>query len=150
VAPYLHGITDEMPETRVAWREEVEVIKDALREDYPPEDLLELYPIQSFEILSDRSARVFKALKSLTSEIDFPVWIVSDEGRVEVATLSDVVARGEAVIQGRLLLLPPSIGVLSSNGMLDPKEKVRSDTKYDVADEWFAIDSDNQSTVRMR
>ena len=63
VEPYLHGVSPTRPpETRVAWREEVEIITGALTEQYTPEDLLEDYPLKPHELLRDRSDRVFKRL----------------------------------------------------------------------------------------
>src|SRR5580658_627073 len=45
VADWLHGVSEwEPPETYVAWREEVEVIRPDLLNTYKPEDLLDDYP----------------------------------------------------------------------------------------------------------
>ena len=67
VEPYLHGLGDwQPPETVVAWREEVGVIKTKrLREENPPEELLSEFPLKPHELLKDRSGRVFDQIAAL-------------------------------------------------------------------------------------
>ena len=60
VAPYLHGVPEwEPPESYVAWREEVDLVSGELLEGYPPDDLLDYYPLKPRELLRDRSAAGF-------------------------------------------------------------------------------------------
>lgn len=137
VEPYLHGIAEwQPPETHVAWREEVGVVIDELRQIYLPEDLLEDYPLKPHELLRDRSDRVFKALKKLAGRhADKPVWLVSDDGAVEVTTLKQLTEkRGKEDIQGRTILLPPIVGGLSE-GMLDGASEKADDVADEVYDE---------------
>ncbi|MGO9466994.1 MAG: type I-U CRISPR-associated helicase/endonuclease Cas3 [Isosphaeraceae bacterium] len=135
VGPYLHGISAyEAPETRVAWRTEVEIIAGPLKDRYPPADLLAEYPIKPHELLRDRSDRVFKRLASLAVEHpERVVWLVDDFGTLEVLTLGEV---GDKEQKDRIdnctVLLPPSAGGLRG-GLLtgDPQ-----DAADDVADTW--------------
>jgi CRISPR-associated endonuclease/helicase Cas3 len=141
VAPYLHGIAEwEPPETHVAWREEVGIIPDELRDRYQPKDLLEDYPLRPHELLRDRSDRVFDKLQVLAGRHpNAPVWVVDEQGRVttwllaELADPSVTQAAGRkpliARMEGRTVLLPPIVGGLS-HGMLDGA----SDHANDVAD----------------
>lgn len=136
VEPYLHGVSGwEPPETQVAWREEVGVIAGDLRDQYNPEDLLDDYPIKPHELLRDRSDRVFERLKKLKADAETPVWIVSDDGSVNVTNLGSLIEAGKEELSYEMLLLPPAAGGLE-NGMLASE----STTADDVADKWSDVD----------
>jgi CRISPR-associated endonuclease/helicase Cas3 len=137
VAPYLHGILEgEIPETQVAWREEVGVVSGGLRELYDPQELLADCPLKPHELLRDDSSRVAEALGKLVSrnasKSNLPVWLIDDEGAVEVVALGALVDKKmkERMIN-RTVLMPPEAGGLRG-GLLDPS----SDDADDVADEW--------------
>lgn len=132
VEPYLHGIAEwQPPETRVAWREDVEIITGDFCEQYAPADLLDDYPLMPHEQLSDRSDRVFKHLEVLAEQhAGKSVWVVDDRGGVDVATLGELAdKRHKDRINGCTIVLPPSVGGLSS-GMFDSA----SSQADDVAD----------------
>lgn len=134
VEPYLHGIAEwEPPQTNVAWREEVEIVTDEVRDRHRPSDLLDDYPLKPHELLRDRSDRVFKHIETLAKRhADTPVWIVDDRDAIEVTTLAELAdKRRKDRINGCTILLPPSAGGLAG-GMLDST----SDKADDVADEW--------------
>jgi CRISPR-associated endonuclease/helicase Cas3 len=140
VEPYLHGISEwEPPETYVAWREEVDVINDTLREIYDPEELLEAYPLKPHELLRDTSSRVFDCLKEIQermkaeSSCDTPIWILSDDGSVDPTSLVKVIAKGKEILEYKTILLPPSAGGLDQDGLLSGKSAVTAD----VSEEWF-------------
>lgn len=127
IEPYLHGVSEwEPPETCVAWREEVGVIKGPLLDAYDPAELLEDYPLKPHEWLRDRSDRVFGRLKRLRA--DMPLWIISSGDDVLVTTVEEL---GEGAINDKIVLLPPAAGGLQ-DGLLNPI----SSTADDVADEW--------------
>jgi CRISPR-associated endonuclease/helicase Cas3 len=139
VEPYLHGIRDwEPPETHVAWREEVGVITGELLED-----LLDDYPLKPHELLRDVSSRVFDRLKKLTTPRETAVWIMSDDGSVEVTSLGALIDSGKVAINYKTILLPPQAGGLE-NGMLTAGSSVADD----VADEW-RDDKGRQRRVRV-
>jgi CRISPR-associated endonuclease/helicase Cas3 len=157
VEPYLHGIADwQPPETHVAWREEVW----ELRLKFPTEEenereresrkdlskfaaeLLEDYPLKPHELLRDNSSRVFDHLKKLKTKPATPVWIVSSDDIVEVATLGELIDGYKEDIQYKTILLPPIAGGLA-NGMLDSDSNMADD----VADEWYM---DKERNVRQR
>ena len=134
VEPYLHGVSEyEPPETHVAWREEVGIVNGKLLEQYDPEDLLDAYPLKPLELLRDRSDRVLKELKELAKRLpEAPVWLLTDDGSVEVFTLEKLVSDSRKDrINDSTVLLPPSVGGLSE-GSLDGV----SDIAYEVADKW--------------
>jgi CRISPR-associated endonuclease/helicase Cas3 len=151
VEPYLHGIADwQPPETHVAWRQEVGIITDELRERYPPEDLLEDYPLKPHELLRDRSDRVFKHLTAIAErDANQPVWLVDDFGNVEQLTLAALANKeNKNRINYRTIVLAPDAGGLK-NGLLSGGTGHSDVAAYDVADEWF-LDKDRSIRRRIR
>ena len=143
VEPYLHGISGwEQPETKVAWRDEVSLITGALLEQYLPTDLLEDYPLKAHELLRDNINRVFDRLKKLKAHGETPVWLASEDGSVEVTTLSLLIDSGKDNLGFKTVLLPPSAGGLD-NGLLT----ANSISANDVADELY--DESRQRRVRL-
>lgn len=168
VEPYLHGVSEwQPPETQVAWREEVHLIKGDLLERYKPEDLLEDYPLKPHELLRDRSDRVFKHLQVLANEHpEAPVWLVDSRDQVVVTTLNKLTDGAKKATEYVTVVLPPLVGGLTRTGMLDgaavwKKPKAAEATEadqttnsnervhHDVADEWFA-DQDQLVKRRVR
>lgn len=148
LAPFLHGVTDwEPPRTAIAWREEVQVLTEdlRLREGATlPEELLGVYPLKPHELLSDRSVRIQRGLEQLNRRINgaCPVWLVADDGRVEVTTLDSLMdlEKQETLrrLAGATLLLPPMAGGLGKDGQFNGKIPRMEDhpSGYDVADRW--------------
>jgi len=135
VEPFLHGITDwEPPQTKIAWRQEVGEITGELLDEYPPEELLESYPLKPQELLTDRSDRIFKTLSNLKTESDFPIWIVDDDGRITVKSHSSVISGDKDDIAGLTLLLPVHAGGLEGGFLTGAAYSAA--TPYDVAVEW--------------
>lgn len=138
LAPYLHGVIEnEIPETRVAWREEVGRLETGeLRALYPPEELLADYPLKPHELLCDRSDRVWEALAKLVfrdeTNADRPAWLLDENGMVTATTIGALADKGaKQDIWNLTLLLPPAAGGLAG-GMLDGT----AISANDVADEW--------------
>lgn len=135
LAPYLHGLSAEyIPDTYVAWRQEVGLITGELRELCPPEDLLEDYPPKPHELLRDRSDRVFQHLAAIARRHpEAPAWLISSDGKVTVHALRQLTDRGarERLYQSTVLL-SPEVGGLS-NGFLDGD----ATQAEDVADRWL-------------
>lgn len=135
VEPYLHGIAEwQPPETQVGWREEVARITGDLLDQYPPEELLEAYPLKPHELLKEPCYRAFKQFKAMAKQRpDDPVWLVNDDGKVEVLTLADLADKdNKDRIEGTTVLLPPSAGGLE-NGMLNGDTEAADDVA-DTAD----------------
>jgi CRISPR-associated endonuclease/helicase Cas3 len=161
VAPYLHGVADWEPaRTTVAWRNEVELITGELiereGEDFPRE-LLTDYPIKPHELLNDRTARVLDALQKLAADNPkSPVWVIDDQQQIHVSNLEKIAnpkatkapekRQLERDIAEGIVLLSPSVGGLSSGGMLDPK----SAQADDVADKWFDEEDGEKKPRRQR
>jgi CRISPR-associated endonuclease/helicase Cas3 len=149
VEPYLHGITDDplIPETQVAWREEVELLdSDELLAKYPPAELLEVYPLKPHELLKEPSYRASKQFEAMAKRLgdSLDVWLMDDTGEVEVVKLNDLIGKdNKDRIQWKTVILPPSAGGLR-DGMLNGDEP----TANDIADEW-KDESDNQLRQRV-
>ncbi|MGD1277502.1 MAG: type I-U CRISPR-associated helicase/endonuclease Cas3 [Tepidisphaeraceae bacterium] len=148
VEPYLHGIQDlELPQTYVAWREEVGQIRGDLLKAYPPQDLLDYYPLKPQELLRDRSDRVLNHLAQLaTRRPAEPAWIVDVDGGVVVTTLGQIARDGKEGIQNRTIVLSPDSGGLSGDGMLDGGDDA---PVADVSDRGLLDDSARQRRIRV-
>jgi CRISPR-associated endonuclease/helicase Cas3 len=141
VASYLHGRQTELEfETYVAWRNEVDFIRRPLLDYYMPEELLEDYPLKPRELLRDRSYRVREQLARIWERIaekspESQVWIIGEDGSVEPDSLSIFADKeSESRLRGRTILLPPSAGGLSREGLLDGRVEPQRDFQYDTAD----------------
>jgi CRISPR-associated endonuclease/helicase Cas3 len=173
VEPYLHGITDwQPPETHVAWRGEVEKLQPKYASDEEraerqfqdrkalaklAEELLDEFPLKPHELLQDRMTRVREAIDTLAkSHPDAPAWLIGEDGDVTITTLHDLTLTekrdGKTVykIDSRYgtILLPPSVGGLNDQGMLDAKaEPPDKERSLDVADLLYL---DKARTVQQR
>jgi CRISPR-associated endonuclease/helicase Cas3 len=145
VADWLHGVAEwEPPETRVAWREEVELLDGVPLLGVERSDLLEDFPLKPHELLRDRSDRVWGHLITLAQRHpEAPVWIVDSDGLVEETRLETVARRRKDSLADRTVLLPPKVGGLGlrrdrATGMLDGDARFDESLRrlYDVADEW--------------
>jgi CRISPR-associated endonuclease/helicase Cas3 len=134
----------EPPETYVAWREEVQLIdSEELLAQYPPNELLEDYPLKPQELLRDRTSRVFEALEAIVERLGktlLNAWILRPDADVEVVSLTKLVRRDKQRqpdydLGGCIVILPRSAGGLRG-GSLDGE----SETADDVADQWFDKD----------
>lgn len=150
VSDWLHGMAEwEPPETYVAWREEVELIKDDLLARYSPEDLLEDYPLKPHEVLRDRSDRVRKELERIAARGPaLPCWVLHADGKVRPLTMEQLVHKDKQKkpaieLKDCTVILPPKAGGLT-RGMLDGNEPYDDGRRscYDVADQW--LDEDGQ------
>jgi CRISPR-associated endonuclease/helicase Cas3 len=155
VEDWLHGIPDRfIPDTYVAWREEVGVLHQQMKEADVDEDrarferfaaeLLGVYPVKPHELLRDRTDRVIRNLDSIADRTpELPSWVVQPDGRVAVYWLRELGKKDRqnkpAVnLASCTVLLPPVAGGLKGgtlNGTSAFGEE--PETPYDVADEWF-------------
>jgi CRISPR-associated endonuclease/helicase Cas3 len=130
VAPFLHGLTTDPPETFVAWRHEVTL----LREAHVDLDTLRAWfgvcRLEARERLRDRTDRVKKALKERLGILrkedpirDVPVVVLDERGNASWSSLS---ALNDANLAYRTVVLPVEAGGLDANGLLDPASEPRS------------------------
>lgn len=154
VADWLHGVADwDPPETYVAWREEVDVVKDETLLRCRPNDLLEDYPLKPHELLRDRSDRVRKELEKIAArEPDFLCWLLDADGEVRVLTMERLVRKDRhkkpAIdLKDCTVILFPKVGGLKQ-GILDGDEPFDENRRalYDVSEQW--LDDDEQPRRR--
>jgi len=143
VADWLHGIAEwEPPETRVAWREEVELLTDDLPHAYKPDDLLNDYPLKPHELLRGRTDRVTKHLEKIAERCpDLPAWLVDASDGITCLCMSELVEKNRqgkpAVdLSSRTVLLAPRAGGLK-DGLLDGALGTDESRRYDIADMWY-------------
>jgi CRISPR-associated endonuclease/helicase Cas3 len=136
VADWLHGVEEQPePETHVAWREEVELLRHAEMQSDELADLLDDYPLKSHELLRGRSDRVAKSLQALAqARPDLPVWIVSPNDELTILTLGELASADQDRLAHQTVLLPPSAGGLTEQGMLCSTPGRIAGIQYDVAD----------------
>jgi CRISPR-associated endonuclease/helicase Cas3 len=127
VAPFLHGLTFDLPETHVAWRRELALLHEADTDEASLRDWFRACRVEARERLRDRTDRVKKGLTALLgnlrkkdSSLDFPIVLLDERGGASWSRLSDVAA-SDANLAYRTVVLPVAAGGLDRNGMLDPK-----------------------------
>jgi len=125
VAPFLHGLTFDPPQTDVVWRCEVTLLHEAGADEASLRDWFRACRVEARERLRDRTDRVKKALSGLLgnlrkkqSSADFPVVLLGERGDASWSRLSAAV--GDDNLAYRTVVLPVAVGGLDSNGMLDP------------------------------
>lgn len=152
VAPYLHGVVDwEPPTMHVAWRDEVDLVRGELLDQYPARDLLDDYPLKPHELLTDRTARVLATLEQLAAAVEapeqVPVWLVASDGTVEARlTLATIVSErkiNESRFADCTLLLSPRTcrpvgGRLAAGGSAIDEGAAPGD----VADLWLGAEGE--------
>jgi CRISPR-associated endonuclease/helicase Cas3 len=136
VAPFLHGLTADPPETFVAWRHEVTRLHEAGVDKETLRDWFGACRIEARERLRDRTDRVSKVLKGLLANLrtenptkDVPVVILDERGNASWSSLSKV---SDANLAYRTVVLPVEAGGLDAKGLLDPNAEPRPD--LDVAE----------------
>ena len=170
VAEWLHGAAEwEPPQTQVAWREEVDVFKTLLQQkewnDRDLEEMLAAYPLKPHELLRDRHDRVQQTLLELSNrlgadKLESPpdVWLINDDGQLRHMPLPELVKKDrqnkfQTSVAHCTVILPPSVGGLSTEGLLTAALLAEGDSKpqFDVADEWRRDLKDNAAPyVRRR
>lgn len=125
VEPYLHGLTNDPPETYVAWRREVDLLDKARADKETLRDWFRACRVEAREKLRDRTDRVKNALQDLlknhrkkNTRYDFPVVLLNGRGDAELERLSEIVEK-EFNLAYRTVVLPLEAGGLTPQGTLD-------------------------------
>jgi len=147
VAAYLHGLTNDPPETFVVWRKEVSLFSKACLDAQTLCDWFHTCRIEARERLRDRTDRVKKALGVLLKthrgkddNRDFPVVLLNERGEAKWSTLSSIVQEDSSLAY-RTVVLPVEAGGLTDEGMLDGKTVEPAE---DVADTAAAEHDENR------
>lgn len=125
VEPYLHGLTNDPPETYVAWRKEVDLLDKTKADRETLGDWFHACRIEAHERLRDQTHRVRNALQDLLKNqrkkytgCDFPVVLLNERGDAELKRLSQVV-ENEFNLAYRTVVLSLEAGGLTPQGTLD-------------------------------
>lgn len=142
VAPYLHGEAEwQPPQTHVAWREELDVIQGGLQAAYPPEELLEDFPLKPHELLRDRTDRIVETLGKIISKRQMnhdvlpDAWLLNEFDSLRLIPLSKFAYASKAkkdlskaeeteldelrsLLANATIILPKSLGGVSKQGLL--------------------------------
>jgi len=122
VAPYLHGLTDDPPETHVVWRSELKLLAEA---NTSPQVLRQWFArcrIEVREHLHDRTDRVLKELQKIAkrhSDRPLHVVVLTERGEAELLPLLALLGRGPSGLAFRTVILPVEAGGLTNEGLLD-------------------------------
>lgn len=140
VAPFLHGLTFDPPETHVAWRCEVVALYKAGVDEAALRGWFRACRVEAQERLRDRTDRVKKVLTALLNNLrkkneslDFPVVLLDERGGTSWSELS-ALAANDANLAYRTIVLPVEAGGLDRNGMLDAKADPSASLALDVAE----------------
>lgn len=140
VAAYLHGDTDDLPETYIAWRKEVSLFNEVA--DNVIRDWFHICPVWSNEKVGGQTERVKAFLRRLLNEHrkkgesnDVQVVMLHNRGKVERISLSEILASGDRqLLNHKTLVLPTEVGGLSEQGTLESRS-VNPVENIDVADQ---------------
>jgi len=155
VEAYLHGITPEPPDTQIAWRQEVELLRSEEFGVKFLEELIEDYPLKPHELLRGNTfgkGGVFEQLEIVAKRSpNLNAWLIDQDGTLIVRSIRELVEKDKQKkplinIGNRTVVLPPSAGGFAA-GLLKGEEPFSIDAKYDVADEWY---KDEKQGVRRR
>ena len=143
VAPFLHGMTLDPPDTRVVWRQEVRLFTDHDVVDESIAQWFRICPPRTGERLTDSTANVRTWLRRLLRAhrkrredelLDFNVVVLDshrDAARLALSSILDNASQWR--IQHATIVLPVEIGGLDENGMLSGSSS-DSNGSIDVAD----------------
>lgn len=137
VAPWLHGVVEDLPETWVAWRDDISWLGDPTQvSDQDCTKVLDVYPVLTHEQLREPTGRIWKmdkgkpqacklfSLMQQESNAGKPVLLLRNGTDIPWrGTLEELVsnaAGGELNLAFSTVLLPTDMGGLSQQGTFEP------------------------------
>jgi CRISPR-associated endonuclease/helicase Cas3 len=130
VAAFLHGITNDPPETYVAWRHEVALLVQHGVKPSALRDWFRACPLKSLEFLRDRTDRVFQHLAKIRDRAPgTPILLLGERGDSETLLLDQLPKKEDAypLLSFKTVVLPVEAGGLDEQGMLNGAHKNASD-----------------------
>lgn len=123
-------------ETYVAWREDVTDLANSSVSARDREEVIDCYPVLAQERLKQYTETVCEALKK-SSYLSERVILIAADGEIYSGTLAELLRAARPFRYGTLLL-PPGVGHLDENGMVDwsrPTVGLSQDdlSRYDVS-----------------
>ncbi|MDY6903419.1 MAG: type I-U CRISPR-associated helicase/endonuclease Cas3 [Thermodesulfobacteriota bacterium] len=136
VAPWLHGIQENLPETWMAWRQETSLLASG---DLSDEDIARWFQkcrITSTETLRMPTFRLWKeteAKRWAEENADKVAILLSPSGRVQKMRISELVKQSTP-LNFATIIFPVHLGGLSPNGFFDGQMKKAVMDVHDAAD----------------
>jgi CRISPR-associated endonuclease/helicase Cas3 len=135
VEPFLHGIREnELPETRFAWRLDVDFLRHDGIDDDQRTEVTYAFPLLPMELLKEPSYRAIKHLQLIANRCpDDYAWLLDTNGFVTELPLNHFLDKdNKELIEGATVILSPNSGGLSKSGMLDGNSEFASDESESV------------------
>ncbi|MDZ4745315.1 MAG: type I-U CRISPR-associated helicase/endonuclease Cas3 [bacterium] len=134
VAPYLHGVADDLPQTSIAWRSELDLVAHDPNPTRALQEIFTKHRIRPHETVTVTSSRVIEFFKEITKKkaalrstriaILFPRQLV-------LSSIGDLIDKPGPLNAAPTLILPASFGYLNRDGLLDA-DAIPSETSNDV------------------
>jgi CRISPR-associated endonuclease/helicase Cas3 len=138
VASWLHGEEEAAPpETHVAWRDDVADLAGNSISPTDLEDVFDCFPVLAHERLKQYTRKLCDDLREPGYK-NSPAILISADGEIHASSLGQLLDDTER-FRYATLLLPPGVGYLDDNGMVDWSKPTGNLTpeqlaRYDVAD----------------
>lgn len=133
VEHWLHGNVRDVPETEIAWREEVVWLASECVEPADRREAIRRHRVLAHERLREPTSRVRHKLAQLIPKHGKdPIILIRADGSIEALDLAELAAKEED-LRYALLLLPPGCGSIEQ-GMFHPDVAGSPVANYDVAD----------------
>lgn len=148
VAPYLHGIADDLPQTIIAWRAELDLIDRKLPKAENEKALNAIFtkhrirPHESMTVgmSNQRGKWRFRAIEFLEQMVmarpelrDAPM-VIQFSRNLRLATIGELIDNPGPLSADPTLVLPASFGGIDDKGMLDISKPDSKKKKRDVVD----------------
>ena len=122
VAPWLHGIQENLPETWMAWREEVSTLSEPELTEEELSLWFQRFPLSSKETLRRPTWRIkwtgAKEKKWVESHKDERILLLSPNGQCRSLTIEEL-SQGESSLNFATIVFPTRLGGLNPEGFWD-------------------------------
>lgn len=138
VGPYLHGLADDLPQTTIAWREELDLLQDDSKPEAAFKAIFGKHGIRPHESLTVPSHKVKEFLKEVLKAKpalgETRVVLLLSRG-VKCMTVDELIGGDRILFAERTLVFPSTFGGLDERGMLAvPKKGDTPAESLDIAD----------------
>jgi CRISPR-associated endonuclease/helicase Cas3 len=134
IAPWLHGVERDIPETWFVWREDVKWLAGHTVKEDDPTKVFDVYGIRPHEQLRESSKEAAEKLVKLSQQrdnADMPAIVLRSDGSVvwrgALSDLANNVKNDVVNLNYATVILPPSAGGLAETGLFIPTEPKASD-----------------------
>ena len=118
VAPWLHGIQENLPETWMAWREEVSTLSEPELTEEERSLWFQRFPLSSKETLRRPTWRIKWTGAWVKNHKDERVLLLSPNGQCRSLTIEEL-SQGESSLNFATIVFPTRLGGLNPEGFWD-------------------------------